>query len=69
MKFRLNRFWLNTMAVSAFVAIAGSASAGGPTYKIIVNEFLRAGNLTTTDEWAELVLLEDMSAAELNTYF
>ena len=57
------------MAVSAFVAIAGSASAGGPTYKIIVNEFLRAGNLTTTDEWAELVLLEDMSAAELNTYF
>ena len=57
------------MAVSAFVAIAGSASAGGPTYKIIVNEFLRAGNLTTTDEWAELVLLEDISAAELNTYF
>ncbi|MCB1603676.1 MAG: Calx-beta domain-containing protein [Gammaproteobacteria bacterium] len=69
MKFRLNRFWRNTMTVSAFVAIAGSASAGGPTYKIIVNEFLRAGDLNTGNEWAELVLLEDMSAAELNTYF
>ncbi len=48
---------------------AGNVFAGGPTYKMSINEFFRAGNLTTTDEWMEVVLLQDLTAAQLNTYF
>jgi uncharacterized repeat protein (TIGR01451 family) len=46
-----------------------SAFAGGPLYKISINEFYRSGNLTTTNEWAEVVLLQDLTAAQLETYF
>lgn len=35
----------------------------------VINELLRAGNLGATDEWMEIVLTEDMTAAELETYF
>jgi uncharacterized protein YjiK len=37
--------------------------------KIIVNEFYRGGNLGTTDEWIELLLTEDLTATELNSFF
>ncbi|BAQ65373.1 ExeM/NucH family extracellular endonuclease [Geminocystis sp. NIES-3709] len=37
--------------------------------KIIINEFYRGGNLTTTDEFIELLLLEDLTATQLETFF
>ena len=55
---------------AASLTIASSnVLAGGPSYKVAVNEFYRAGNLTTTDEWIEVVLLQDLTAAQLETYF
>jgi MYXO-CTERM domain-containing protein len=35
----------------------------------VINELFRAGNLGATDEWMEIVLTEDMTAAELEAYF
>lgn len=53
----------------SFCAFAGEAAAS----KIVVNEFFRNGNFGTgasgTDEWAEVVLLETLTADELNGYF
>jgi len=57
------------LSISSLCMASSSVFAGGPTYKVIVNEFYRAGNLTSTDEWAEILLLEDLTAAQLNTYF
>lgn len=37
--------------------------------KIIINEFYRGGNLTTTDEWIELLLIEDLTESELEGFF
>ena len=37
--------------------------------KVIVNEFFRGGTLTTGDEFIELLLVEDVTAAQLNTFF
>jgi hypothetical protein len=37
--------------------------------KIIINEFYRGGNLTTTDEFIEFLLLEDLTATELQNFF
>lgn len=37
--------------------------------KIIINEFYRGGNLTTTDEFIELLLTQDLTATELNLFF
>jgi len=37
--------------------------------KIIVNEFYRGSNLTTGDEFIELLLTEDVTAAQLNSFF
>ncbi|WP_427162345.1 endonuclease/exonuclease/phosphatase family protein [Aliinostoc sp. HNIBRCY26] len=37
--------------------------------KIIINEFYRGGNLTTGDEFIELLLLEDLTAAQLESFF
>lgn len=57
------------IGTASLVFSASNVFAGGPTSKIIVNEFLRAGNLTTGNEFAELVLMQDFTAAQLNTYF
>jgi hypothetical protein len=37
--------------------------------QIIINEFYRGGNLTTGDEFIELLLVEDLTAAQLNAFF
>lgn len=37
--------------------------------KVIINEFYRGNNLTAGDEFIELLLVEDLTAAELGTYF
>jgi hypothetical protein len=37
--------------------------------KIIVNEFYRVGNFESTDEFIELLIVQDMTAAELNGFF
>lgn len=37
--------------------------------KVIVNEFFRGGTLTTGDEFIELLLVEDVTAAQFNTFF
>jgi len=57
-----------SLLVSAMVA-AGSLQAGGLTSQIIVNEFYRAGDLAGGNEFAELVLMQDLTAAELNAFF
>ncbi|MFN6496656.1 MAG: putative Ig domain-containing protein [Nostoc sp. DedQUE01] len=37
--------------------------------KIVINEFYRGGNLTTTDEFIELLLVEDFTATQLESFF
>ncbi|WP_099071792.1 putative Ig domain-containing protein [Nostoc linckia] len=37
--------------------------------KIIINEFYRGGTLTTTDEFIELLLTEDLTATQLESFF
>jgi predicted extracellular nuclease len=37
--------------------------------QIVVNEFYRAGNLSTTDEWVEVVLLAPLTAAQLDGFY
>ncbi|WP_157943296.1 hypothetical protein [Nostoc sp. CENA543] len=37
--------------------------------KIIINEFYRSGTLTTGDEVIELLLLGDLTAAQLESFF
>ncbi|MCF6287933.1 MAG: SprB repeat-containing protein [Proteobacteria bacterium] len=37
--------------------------------QIIVNEFLRDGNFTTTNEFIEVVLMQDLTAAQLEGFF
>lgn len=53
------------LAMGMAIAAPGLASA----QKIVVNELYRGGNLETTDEFIELLLVEDLTAAELNTFF
>jgi len=50
-------------------AVAAPEAPNAPTSKIIVNEFLRSGNLNTTDEWIELLLVQDLTAAELEGFY
>lgn len=57
--------WFQFLAVSVFAALSATASA----QQIVVNELYRAGNLTTTDEWVEYVLLQDLTAAQLEGFF
>jgi predicted extracellular nuclease len=37
--------------------------------KIIINEFYRGGSLTATDEFIELLVLEDLTATQLDSFF
>ncbi|MDZ8107987.1 MAG: putative Ig domain-containing protein [Nostoc sp. DedQUE12a] len=37
--------------------------------KIVINEFYRGGNLTTGDEFIELLLTEDLTATQLQSFF
>ena len=37
--------------------------------KVIINEFFRGTNLTTGDEFVELLVTEDVTAAQLNSFF
>lgn len=53
------------LAMGMAIAAPGLASA----QKIVVNEVLRAGNMEGTDEFIELLLVEDLTAAELNTFY
>lgn len=57
------------IGISTLCMASNNVFAGGLTSKIVVNEFLRAGNLTSTNEFAELILMQDFTAIELNTYF
>lgn len=57
-------------AVSRYLSVAGlllmSATAGAQA--LIVNEFYRDGNLSAGNEWIEVVLRQDLTAAQLETY-
>jgi hypothetical protein len=37
--------------------------------KIIINEFYRGGNLDGGDEWVELIIVEDLTSSELESFF
>jgi predicted extracellular nuclease len=37
--------------------------------KVIINEFFRGGTLTSGDEFIELLLVEDFTAAQINSFF
>ncbi|MBX9254030.1 hypothetical protein H1Q63_08720 [Desmonostoc muscorum CCALA 125] len=37
--------------------------------KIVINEFYRGGTLTTTDEFIELLVVEDLTAIQLESFF
>lgn len=62
-------------AVLIFLAIFAAlnsnvlAAPQGSNPKILVNEFYRDGNLTTGNEWIEVLLIQDLTAAELETFF
>ncbi|MCB8982366.1 MAG: ExeM/NucH family extracellular endonuclease [Ardenticatenaceae bacterium] len=45
------------------------AAPDGSNPQILVNEFYRDGNLTTTNEWIEVVLVQDLTAAELEGFY
>jgi uncharacterized repeat protein (TIGR01451 family) len=62
------------LLLAFFFALPGGAVAApdapdAPTSKIIVNEFLRSGNLNTSDEWIEILLVQDLTAAELEGFY
>ncbi|TDR17558.1 beta strand repeat-containing protein [Marinicella litoralis] len=57
------------LGIASLTAIPTASEAGGISSKIVVNEFYRGGDLANGDEWAEIVLLEDLTAAELNGFF
>lgn len=56
---------------SLFLALSPTAFAAptGSNPKILVNEFYRGDNLTTTDEWIEVVLIQDLTSAELEGFY
>lgn len=56
-------------AVALIFAGVGVQNVYAAPIRMIINEFYRGGNLTTTDEWIEIVLVEDLTAAQLNTFF
>lgn len=63
--------FLKTVAL-ATAALAGVAllPASSHAQQIIINEFYRGGTLTGTgDEFIELLLLQDLTATQLNTFF
>lgn len=53
----------------AFVVLCSLASPALSQPSIQVNEFYRAGNLATTDEWVELVLRVPLTAAQLEGFY
>ena len=60
----------NKLVLKALTAaLMGSAFTAANAQQIIVNEFLRAGNLTSTNEYIELVLMQDLTAAQLEGFF
>lgn len=61
---RLNRLASLAFVAGAALALPTLASA----QKIVVNELYRGGNLESTDEYLELLVVEDLTAAELNTF-
>ncbi len=60
----------NKLLLKALTAVLmGATITSASAQQIIVNEFLRAGNLSTTNEYIELVLMQDLTAAQLDTFF
>ncbi len=56
----------------AFFAVLNTSVLAAPTGsnpKILVNEFYRDGNLTTGNEWIEVVLVQDLTAVELEGFY
>ncbi|MCL4253092.1 MAG: ExeM/NucH family extracellular endonuclease, partial [Anaerolineae bacterium] len=56
-------------AVALIFAGVGVQNVYAAPIRMIINEFYRGGNLTTTDEWIEILLVEDLTATQLNTFF
>lgn len=57
-----------TLIRSVLALLLAALSWSASAQAIIVNEFFRNGNLSTTDEWIEVVLRQDLTAAQLETY-
>ncbi len=69
------------IAASVFLAIGCGGDSGNDegdetklqvsvaSVKVLVNEFFRNGNLSSSDEWIELVLIEDFTAEQLEGFY
>lgn len=63
------RVALTSIVVLALAVSVLAASPAMAQTKILVNEFFRSGNLTTTDEWVEVVLTSPLTAVQLEGFY
>jgi predicted extracellular nuclease len=56
-------------ALTLILAGVGVQNVYATPIRMIINEFYRGGNLETTDEWIEILLVEDLTATQLNGFF
>ncbi|HRF95435.1 MAG TPA: Ig-like domain-containing protein, partial [Aggregatilineales bacterium] len=56
-------------ALALILAGVGVQDVYAAPVRMIINEFYRGGNLETTDEWIEILLVEDLTATQLNGFF
>lgn len=66
-KLRLLSFFIGALAL--IFAGVGVQTAYAAPVRMIINEFYRGGNLETGDEWVEILLVEDLTDTQLNTFF
>ncbi len=57
------------LALLAGLWPVSSPVLAGASPKILINEFFRGGGDFTTDEWVEVVLLENLTAAQLEGFY
>ncbi|MCA9981777.1 MAG: hypothetical protein KDD89_13115, partial [Anaerolineales bacterium] len=55
------------LTLMGFIFTVTIGTANAAPIKVIVNEFFRSGDFTN-NEWTELLLVEDLTAAELNEF-
>lgn len=66
-KLRILSLFIGALAL-IFAGVGVQTTYAAPI-RMIINEFYRGGNLNTTDEWVEILLIEDLTAAQLNSFF
>ena len=63
------RFALASIVAFALAVSVLAASPATAQTKVLINEAFRSGNLTTTDEWVEVVLTSPLTAAQLEGFY